>query len=110
MGIVTDSIPLEEPKDPDACNVFKLYELVASDNAIQEMRANYQNGGYGYGHAKKELLAALLERFAEPRAAFDQYMENPEEIISKLEFGASKARTTASATLKRVRQSLGFRA
>ncbi len=108
MGIVTDSTPMEEPKDPDVCNVFKLYELVAPADAVSAMRTNYTNGGYGYGHAKKELLEVLLDRFAEPRRAFDEYMTHPEVIIDKLTYGAEKARSNADATLTRVRKALGF--
>lgn len=108
MGIVTDSTPMEEPKDPDTCNVYKLFELVASAEAIAAMRKNYEHGNYGYGHAKKELLGTLLDRFAEPRAAFDRYMTNPDEIVAKLDYGAEKARNTAHKTLNRVRAALGY--
>lgn len=110
MGIVTDSTPMEEPKNPDTCNVFKLYELVASKEAIAEMRRNYEQGNYGYGHAKKALLETLLDQFAEPRVAFDRYMTHPDEIIEKLNYGADKARNTAQNTLNRVRAALGYSA
>lgn len=108
MGIITDSTPLEEPKDPDSCNVFKLYELVATQEQKASLRDRYQRGGLGYGHAKKELLELLLEQFREPRAAFDQYMTDTGMIEEKLAEGAAKARNTAKNTLNRVREALGF--
>ncbi|MEL6589191.1 MAG: tryptophan--tRNA ligase [Bacteroidota bacterium] len=108
MGIVTDSTPLEEPKNPDTCNVFRLYELLADEAQIAEMRANYLGGNYGYGHAKKALLALILDRFAEQRERFDYYMENRDELDAKLAEGAAKARSVAQQTLKRVRHRMGY--
>ncbi|HAH34990.1 MAG TPA: tryptophan--tRNA ligase, partial [Algoriphagus sp.] len=89
--IVTDSTPLEEPKDPDTCNVYKLYSLIASETQTQEMRAKYQGGNYGYGHAKKEFFELILTKYAEERKAFDFYMSNPKEIEEKLAAGEEKA-------------------
>ncbi|MEL7531697.1 MAG: tryptophan--tRNA ligase [Bacteroidota bacterium] len=109
MGIVTDSTPLEEPKDPDTCNVFRLYELLADEAQIAEMRSNYLGGNYGYGHAKKALLELILDRFAEQRERFDYYMANRDELDAKLAEGAEKARAVASKTLKRMRERLGYR-
>ena len=108
MSIVTDSTPLEEPKDPDTCNVFALYKLLANDSQIAEMRQKYLAGGFGYGHAKTALLEMILEVFAEERIRFDELMANPEEIELALAKGAEKARPIARATLKRVREHLGF--
>ncbi|MFZ9527893.1 MAG: tryptophan--tRNA ligase, partial [Schleiferiaceae bacterium] len=108
MGIVTDSTPLEEPKNPDTCNVVTLYRLIASPEQVAEMEANYRAGGYGYGHAKTALLNAILERFAGPRAEFDRLMANPEAVYEVLRTGAAQARPVAQATLKRVRTALGF--
>lgn len=108
MGVITDSKGLDEPKDPDACNVYKLYELVATNDQIEAMKKKYKAGGYGYGHAKKELLEVLLTRFSEPRVRFDELMKNPEEIVAKLSIGAAKARAEASKTLGRVRAALGY--
>ena len=109
MGIVTDSTPLEEPKNPDTCNVFRLYELLADEAQIAEMRSNYLGGNYGYGHAKKALLELILDRFAEQRERFDYYMANRDELDAKLAEGAEKARAVASATLKRMRERLGYK-
>lgn len=107
--IVTDSTPLEEPKDPDTCNVFKLYSLLASEEQIQGMRAKYLGGNYGYGHAKKEFMELILEKFSEERKAFDYYMSHPEEIEKKLAEGEEKAKAIAEQMLQRVREKLGFR-
>ena len=108
MSIVTDSTPLEDPKDPSTCNVVQLYRLVASPAQVAEMEANYRAGNYGYGHAKTALLNVLLEVFAEERARFDDYMENPQAVYDALEVGASKARPVAQATIARTREALGF--
>ncbi len=106
--IVSDSTPLESPKDPDNDITFKLYSLVASDSEIATMRENYLKGGYGYGHAKQELLACILEKYAEPRRIFQHYMENPAELETILQAGEIKARAVAQETIKKVRSVLGF--
>lgn len=108
MGIVTDSTPLEEPKDPDTCNVVKLYEFVATPEQVEEMRSNYRAGNYGYGHAKQALFEALCVKFEKERAAFDEYMGDKALLDAKLKIGADKARAVAQATLKRVREKLGY--
>ncbi|MDX2195032.1 MAG: tryptophan--tRNA ligase [Cytophagales bacterium] len=108
MSIVTDSLPLEAPKNPDTCHVFKLYALIANDAQTQTMKDKYMAGGYGYGHAKNELLALLIEKYAKERTVFDEYMQNLPEIEKKLMEGAQKARQIATPTLNDVRQKLGF--
>lgn len=108
MGIETDSTPLEEPKNPDTCNVFAIYELVAEEAATTKMRENYLAGGYGYGHAKKELLELLLTRFEKERQFFDELMAHPEKIEEELQKGAAKARPIAREVLDRVKGKLGF--
>ena len=108
MAIVTDSISLEEPKDPDTCTVFELYSLLADQEQIASMRTKYRGGNYGYGHAKKELLDLLLERFAGQRLRFDQLMESPEDLDAMMTNGEVKARKIASQVLERVKQKLGF--
>lgn len=108
MNIVTDSTPLEEPKDPNTCNVFAIYKLLANDAQVAEMRQNYEGGNYGYGHAKKALLHLILETFATERQRFDELMANPAAIDKALAIGADKARPIAQATVKRVREQLGF--
>ncbi|GAB5400686.1 MAG: tryptophan--tRNA ligase [Aureisphaera sp.] len=108
MGIQTDSTPLEEPKNPDTCNVFALYKLLATSDQIEEMRANYLAGGYGYGHAKQALYECLIDRFEEERARYNHYMENLEEIDAALAIGAKKAKVVAEAVLSRVREKVGY--
>ncbi|CAM1345853.1 tryptophan--tRNA ligase [Tenacibaculum crassostreae] len=108
MGIQTDSKALEDPKDPDTDNVFALYRLLASDTQIAEMRANYENGGYGYGHAKQALYELILEKFADVRAKYNHYMENKHEIDEALAIGAEKARVVAKEVLQRVREKVGY--
>jgi len=106
MSIETDSTPLEDPKDPDTCNVFALYSLLANEADTQTMRSNYEAGGYGYGHAKKELLGAILEEFSEARDAFNHWMDDRAALDEELHKGAEKARAIASETLSRVRSTL----
>lgn len=106
MGIVTDSKQLEEPKDPDNCTVFKLYALLAEEANTKEMRSNYTDGGYGYGHAKQALFELLMERFSDERAAYRNYMDKPTELDAELLKGAEKARAVAREVLARVRSKL----
>lgn len=108
MSIVTDSKGLEEPKDPDTCNIFALYKIVADDHQVAEMRQNYLAGNYGYGHAKLALLKILMEKYSEERKLFNHFMDNPEIIDQKLKEGAAKARPIAQDVLKRVKRVLGF--
>lgn len=107
-SIITDSTPLEEPKDPDTCNVFKLFSLMGTEDQIITLRANYLGGNYGYGHAKKALLELILEKFAKERIAFDSFMSNPAEIEKNLAAGEEKAKAVAMELLNRVREKLGF--
>lgn len=108
MKIETDSTPLEDPKNPDTCNLFALYKLLASDEQIAEMRANYEGGNYGYGHAKQAFYELLLEKFKEPREKYNYYMSNVDEIEKALAIGAEKASKVANKVLKRTRQKIGY--
>jgi tryptophanyl-tRNA synthetase len=108
MQIITDSTPMEEPKNPDNCNVFNIYKLLASDEQVAEMRKNYEGGNYGYGHAKQALFELIVEKYAKERALYNHYMENLDELHKKLEKGEEKAAEIASKTLGRVRKVLGF--
>ncbi|MEQ8574533.1 MAG: tryptophan--tRNA ligase, partial [Fulvivirga sp.] len=108
MSIVTDSTPLEEPKDPDTCNVFKIYQLLGTDAQIKQMRNNYTGGNYGYGHAKQALYELIVEKFSKERAAFNEYINNPDLIDAKLKEGEEKARLIAREVLGRVREKLGY--
>ncbi len=108
MGIVTDSKALEEPKDPDNCNVFALYKLLASPDAVLDMREAYVKGGLGYGHAKKALLDTILERFHNERLRYHELMANPQLIDDLLEIGETKAFEVGMEVLERLRKALGF--
>ncbi|MDT0647189.1 tryptophan--tRNA ligase [Zunongwangia sp. F260] len=108
MGIQTDSTPLEEPKNPDTCHVFALYQLVATEAQTAEMRGNYEGGNYGYGHAKQALFEVLKEKFQEPREKYEYYMNNLPELDKALSLGAEKASAVANGVLKRVRGKVGY--
>jgi len=108
MAIGSDSTPLEEPKNPDSCNVFKLYALLANDEQIAVMRTNYIAGGYGYGHAKQALFELILSRFAAERASYQYYIQHPDEVEKILLSGSERAKVVANQVLKRVRHSLGL--
>ncbi len=108
MSIVTDSTPLEAPKDPDKDNVFAIYSLIADEGQQASMREKYRAGNYGYGHAKQELYELLITKYARERETFNHYMNNPEELERKLEQGEAKARVIAHDVLARVRKKLGF--
>ena len=108
MGIATDSTPLEEPKDPDTCNVFALYKLIANEEQTAVMRKNYEAGNYGYGHAKQALFELVKERFQETREKYEYFINNPAEVDKALEKGAEKARLVANEVLKKVRAKSGY--
>ncbi|MBP1838557.1 tryptophan--tRNA ligase [Formosa algae] len=108
MSIQTDSTPLEEPKDWSTCNCFAIYSLLATEAQIASMKANYEQGNYGYGHAKQALFELIVEKFATERERFSYYMNNIEEIEKALAIGAEKARTVADSTLARVREKIGY--
>ena len=107
-NIVTDNTPLEEPKDPDSATVYHLYKLLATDEESKTMAEKLKAGGYGWGHAKKELLDKIVSSFSEERAKFEHYQNNPKEVEEVLIEGALKAKKVAKATLERVRNSLGY--
>jgi tryptophanyl-tRNA synthetase len=108
MAIVTDSTPMEEPKDPAKDNVYAIYSLLASAEQSEGMSQRYRAGNYGYGHAKHELFELIISKYSKEREAFNFYMSNPEELDKKLEQGEAKARIIARGVLQRVRQKLGY--
>ena len=109
MSIETDSTPLEDPKNPDTDNVFALYKLLASPEQVEEMRQNYLNGGYGYGHAKQALYELILEKYADARVKFNALMDDKATLDAYLENGALKARIVGQEVLRRVRKQLGLK-
>ncbi|WP_439484079.1 tryptophan--tRNA ligase [Cyclobacterium plantarum] len=107
--IITDSTPLEEPKDPDSCTVFKLFQLMAEPSQTEVLRNKYRGGNFGYGHAKKELLGLILDKFQKERKAYDHLMKHQEELDAKLKAGEKRARVTAIDLLDKIRKHLGFK-
>jgi tryptophanyl-tRNA synthetase len=108
MTIETDSTPMEDPKDPDTCNVFALYKLLGASEEIAAMRKNYTGGNYGYGHAKQALYELITTRFSEERKRYNYFMQNLNEVDKALEIGAEKATKVADGVLGRVRKKLGY--
>ena len=110
MSIQTDSTPLEEPKNPDTCNIFKIYKLLASEAQIADMTEKYKNVNrdFGYGHAKQALFELIIDKFATERERYNYYMNNLEELEGLLLEGAKKASAIADGVLKRVRTKLGY--
>jgi len=108
MSIETDSTPLEDPKDPDTCNCFTLYKLLANEEQTAQMRKNYEAGGYGYGHAKQALFELIVEKFKKEREQFNYYIENPHLVEEQLMIGAEKAKNIANEVLAKVRVKLGY--
>jgi tryptophanyl-tRNA synthetase len=108
MGIKTDSTPLEEPKDPDTCNVFQLYSYLATKEQLESLREKYLAGGFGYGHAKQALFELIIETFKAEREKFNHLIQNPGEVESALQVGEAKAAEVANEVLERVRQKLGY--
>ena len=108
MSIETDSTPLEEPKNTTTCNAFALYKLLATEEQTAKMKSNYEDGNYGYGHAKQELFELICEKFSKEREQYNYYMSNLNELDEQLKIGANKARLVAQDVLKRVREKLGY--
>ena len=108
MKIQTDSTPLEDPKNPDTCNLFALYKLLAKQEQIDEMRNNYLAGNYGFGHAKQAFYELLIDKFSTQREKYHYYMNNLDEIDKALEIGAIKATKTANKVLLKVRSKVGY--
>jgi tryptophanyl-tRNA synthetase len=107
-NIKTDSLPLEASKDWKSCNLFKIYKLLADEDKTEMMKKNYTKGGYGYGHAKTDLLNLILTKYSSEREKYTFYMGNLDKIDSILKAGALKASKTADEVLNRVRIKVGF--
>ncbi len=109
MGIVTDSTPVESPKDPTKCNVFALYSLFASEAEKTALEQKYRSGGMGYGEAKKALLAKVNEHFSAAREKRKELASRPGEVEDILKAGARRAREEARATIRLVRRAVGMK-
>jgi tryptophanyl-tRNA synthetase len=108
MQIVTDSTPLEEPKDPDTCNAYALYKLFTTDAEAADLAVRYRAGNFGYGTAKKELLAKINEHFAPMREKRAELEKDPDFVNDVLRQGAEKARAEAQKTLQAARKAVGL--
>jgi len=109
MSIVTDCKELEEPKDPEGCNVIKLYKLFATETQMNDIYAKYRGGNYGYGHAKQELFELLWEYFAPFREKREELAANLDYVNQVLTEGGIKAREQAEMTMTKVRRAVGLR-
>ena len=108
MSIVTDSKGIDDKKNPEECNIFNIYALLAKDDQIIKMRKKYESGGFGYGDAKKELQNLILEKFRKPREKYFDLIKNYDHLNSVLEIGEKKAKIIAQEVLERVRIKLGY--
>lgn len=108
MSIITDSTPLEAPKNPDTDNVFAIYKLIASPKQTETLQQKYLAGNFGYGHAKQELFELIVQKYAKERESFNHYMNNLDELENKLVQSENKARALAQALLLKVRKKLGY--
>lgn len=108
MSIVTDSTPLEAPKDPDTCNVFALIKLFADEETRNRVADAYRAGGYGFGHAKKELLGLMTEYFADARDRRRELEARPDFVLDVLREGGRRGREKAAEVMARVREATGL--
>jgi tryptophanyl-tRNA synthetase len=108
MRIVTDSIPPEDPKDPDTCNLFQIFQHFGTPERVEEVRQLYLQGGLAYGQLKQELFENMLETFKPARERFNYLMENKHEVDQLLASGAEKAREIGRPVLARVRKAVGI--
>ena len=108
MRIVTDSVPVEDSKNPDTCNVFQIYKLVVSDADRDAMKQRYHAGGLGYGEVKKELAEAVVTYFAEARSRREALLSRGDDVSDILKMGAIRAREKASEILDRAQKACGI--
>jgi tryptophanyl-tRNA synthetase len=108
MGIVTNSVPLEDPKDPKSCNVFQLYKLIATEKEITTLEKKYLAGGFGYGDAKKLFLEKFLAHFAEAREKYHEIFPKKDYVYSVIEEGNKKAKSLATKTLDKAKKKIGY--
>ena len=108
MSIVTDSKGIEDKKNPESCNIFNIFKLIASEDEVKKMKKNYVEGGYGYGHAKTHLLNLILDLYREERKLYSELIKNPDHLYDILVKGEKKAMIIAEKVLRRVRSKLGY--
>ena len=108
MGIVTDAKSIEEPKNPNTCNVFKLYQLLGTKTQIEELREKYIAGNFGYGHAKTALYELIMDKFNQARSNYSELIDDVSLLESHLKQGEEKAKSISSKVISRVREKLGL--
>ena len=108
MSIITDSKGLEESKNAEECNVYKIYNLIAKKDQSGEMKNKYLSGGYGYGHAKNELLELILDKYKDQRKIYFDLIKNEDYLNNVLKLGEKKAKVIANNVLNRVKKKLGY--
>ena len=108
MSIKTDSLSIESIKNPNTCNVFKLYSLIGNEAQVKQMKENYERGGYGYGEAKSQLFELILETYSKQRNTYNYLMDNRSEIDQILKEGSIRAKKIADQVIKRVKSKLGI--
>jgi tryptophanyl-tRNA synthetase len=108
MEITTDSTPMEDKKDAEVCNIYKIYKLLSTEEQATALFEKYAAGNYGYGHAKQELFELICENFSAERAQFNHLIENKEIIDLELKKGAVKAKVIAKEVLQRIRKNIGY--
>ena len=108
MKIQTQSLSIEDKKNPNECNVYNIYSLIASKEKKEVLKTRYTNGGLGYGEAKEILFNEIVERFQKERDLYNTYHSNKSKVEGVLKDGAKKARKQAQIVLKRVRSKVGF--
>ena len=108
MSIKTDSLSIESIKNPNTCNVFKLYSLIGNEAQVKQMKENYERGGYGYGEAKSQLFNLILETYSKQRNTYNYLMDNRSEIDQILKEGSIRAKKIADQVITRVKSKLGI--
>lgn len=108
LSIITDSTPLEEPKDYNTCAIYNIYKFLASPSEIQEMQDNYTRGNYGYGHAKIALYEKILDYFGTARKIMEDLNNNHDEVQKLMKKGAEKARAYSQPKIRQVRKAVGL--
>ena len=108
MKIQTKSLSVDEAKDPNDCNVFKLYKIIASEDDVKNLSLRYTQGGLGYGEAKEILYSEIINKYAKNRKKFFELMDDKQVVEDLLIDGAKKARVQAQKVLKRVRANVGY--
>lgn len=109
MSIVTDSTPMEAPKNPEKDNVFAIYQLIATQEQTEALRQKYLAGNFGYGHAKQELFELIMQKFSKERDTFNHFMSHEGDLENILVDCEKKAAAIAERVIQKVREKLGFR-